>query len=246
MKTKADFQLQTEFALLLIGEPGAGKTCASLCFPKPYIINLDKKLINAVKTFPNVDFKYDDIQIDPPLSATDLQKKSTFWEDLGKCIDEAIKDPEVETIIIDSLSSLDKGLSNWIIRHPGAKPGTQCDLKTLSEPLWGVFGQMLENMMIKMRYSGKRFVLLCHLRMTESDQDRRRLLPAIGGSMKNKLAALFTDYWQCFTRRKGTEVQHMIRTRPDHEITLFESVGAPDEFQVTPENMIKVLKGELK
>src|SRR5512146_912517 len=98
-------------SILLIGPPGGGKTTFALQFPKPYLVNCDQNLDGPdryLKTkHSEFAFGYDDVAFDdngspvaPPLRWARMRSKTR----------EAGKNPEVGTIIVDSLTHADEYL----------------------------------------------------------------------------------------------------------------------------------------
>jgi hypothetical protein len=128
------YQLDTNIGLLLVGEPGAGKTRVALSFPKPYIVDIDNNLGSALRVWGDSPaFQYDNPRVNDQGKELDLGYQ---WELMESRIKSLIRDDSVETIIIDSLDPLCDMLIAHILRRNGI---TEMRIQD-----WGTFKTLLK------------------------------------------------------------------------------------------------------
>jgi len=235
MKDFSKFNPTLSFALLLLGAPGTGKTLNSvLAMPSPYVADLDNNLLSVHNYFRenkiNKTFFYDTINvqcINPP----------DRWLYLERCLKEALKDPRVESIIIDSLSMLGDYLMDWILAKQGREFPEIRD--------WGQFKERLPKFITMLRSVGKPIVVIAHQKWTtEESTQQNEMRVNISGSNANDFAKWFSDYYHAeilFKKEaevdaKGkptgkviTNTRYVVRTAPLANVGTFKrSFKAPD------------------
>lgn len=244
MLSSNQFSLNTSIAVLLLGPPLSGKTNVAFQFPDPYFLDCDDKLTNAVARNSGKKFWYD-----CPLRK--LNKEGQFvgvedilrWEEAVARLKEAGSSPEVKTIVIDSVTSLNAMIFQHILRFPStAKVPLQVGgIKVMDQSMWGPYRDLWTRLIMGLRGTGKIVVCIAH-DTVDKDEITGTLSyrPSWAGQLKDTGAGLFTDVWHCESRNvpDTTKSGHMkteyfVRTHPTPMMALGNSLGLPREFSFT-------------
>lgn len=236
----------SSFALLLLGYPGTGKTTTAMGFPRPWFLDMDHNLSSADavwkhKGMPRA-WTYD------VLEQTDEGKeveRHNRWLRLDRLTAEICKNPNVDTVVFDSLSELEVVLCDYLINEDKDKVSTVGGEKMMNVPLYRPFYMLIEKLFMRIRSAGKILVVTCHIKQ---DQNKAsgviEYLPSISGKWKTELARLFSDFWQADvkqttrTKENPAGVEYFIRTAPTSRLSLKCSVPSliPD-FVFSPEKV---------
>jgi hypothetical protein len=228
MKSHTDYVMSKSFALLLIGTPKAGKTAMSLCFPDPYILDCDNNLAGALRyhnheknPFP---YWFDD--------ANEVQDPTKRWTFCLNSIIEAVKHPEIKTIVVDGLSLLGYYLEKHILANSGKGNG-QDDLiiageKVMNMSQWNPFKNLMSQFVMACKSSGKLFVMTCH-EHTEVNKTGSIVgyKPLISGSLRDNIAGYFSDVWRCETTTTPKGADYEVRFKPKSLMQIGNSLNIP-------------------
>ncbi len=231
MKPSTAFRPTHSLALLLVGEPKTGKTNLVFAFPKPGIIDIDLNLASAIRRAPNKVFSYDQ----PTLTDAGVARPThEVWPKILDAVGACVKDPNVETIVIDGLGLMTNLLCDYIV-HTSKAAGTNKSGK-MEIQNYGDLGNLLRNFVMALRASGKNIVVTSH---QSADKDELtgalRYTLAIPGQCKETLGGLFTDVWATTATPAGMgKVKFEIRTRPTgFHVALGTSFGMDSLTDVT-------------
>lgn len=225
-------------AILLAGNPGAGKTNLCMEFPDPYIIDADHNLRNAIERHQLVKFTYDDPERAADGKALELDQ---CWERLESLIKENASKPEIGTLVIDGIGRITDYLKAYLCRvgSQAEKVITVGGVKVMNQSLWQPYSDLLKRLTFLCRSYGKPFVLTTHLSVDENELTSvKEQRPLIQGALKADFPKLFTDFWMCdatpnpdkkYAAANG--VRYFVRTAPTHRIMLKQSCGLPAEFE---------------
>lgn len=228
--------------LLLKGDSGAGKTWKAAHFPRPCFFNFDGNLV-GLKQLPEAMRK--DIKVvNPMLDANNNPIAVTkFWSNfLGK-LKVTLNDPEVSTVVLDSLSTMADALQWQLL---GARDPMQ---KPKGYDFWAYFKNhilALCDEVIHHPQLDKHIVVIAHDKVEKDELTgtvSREL--SLDGSMKDRLSLHFSDVWEVFTKKLlNGDVEYMIRTVPGSNFTAKCSLPIPKEFVFDKEkdNLVKILK----
>jgi hypothetical protein len=215
MQDSSTYKLESAFALLLIGTPKAGKTCFALNFPDPYILDCDNNLAGALR-YHNHAKKPFPFWFDNPNDELDPNKR---WSFCMKAIGEAVKHPEVKTIFVDGLSLLGYYLEKHILANSGKGNGMD-DLiiageKVMNMSHWNPFKNLLSQLVMACKASGKLFVMSCHEKIEENKAGATvGYRPLLSGSLRHNIAGFFTDVWRCETTGGPKGSDYSVRFQP--------------------------------
>lgn len=223
MKSSTGYTPTLPKSLLFIGSPGSGKTTFALQLPKVYAIDCDDNLGGPVRHLRSTSFK-GVFKYDSPF--TDAAGKPLARElQFNRVIDlisEAVSDPDVETVVIDSLSTLIEMMFYHILKIQNktlAKDFKSVDKKFEFED-WAAFGNLLRRLIFELKASGKRFIITAHIKV-EQDELTKSLYKFINcpGQTANYLSGWFEEAWEFYIQTSGMppneKATRKIRTVPD-------------------------------
>lgn len=254
MRDGSTYPKNAALAVLLGGMPGAGKTNLCMGFPKPWFVDADHNLRNAIERHPGKVFTWDDPEQSADGKPLELDQ---CWERLEALIKENAPKPEVGTIVLDGIGRITDYLKAYLCRV-----GSQAEkvilvggVKVMNQSLWQPYADLLKKLVFLCRFYNKPFILTTHLSVEENELSsvkEHRVL--IQGALKADFPKLFTDFWQCDAVpnsdvkykpiEKGNGVRYYVRTAPTHRILLKQSCGLPAEFEPGDE-CFKALMGKL-
>jgi hypothetical protein len=215
MHHSENYQSNLSRGILLLGQPGMGKTTTALSIatPIPYIADCDNNLAGAVNVLQNrVKFLYDI----PDLESDYTQR----FNKLADCIKEASTEPTVGSFIIDSFTKVQDYICDDIMR--------QQNRKVMQLQDWGLFLNVMKRTITMLRSSQKLFIATAHIK-PEKDEVAGyvRFFPALAGQIQHVIGALFSDVWLCDCEEKAGKHNYIIRTMPNTFYALKNSLGLP-------------------
>jgi hypothetical protein len=232
MKSGSDLK-RSDRAIIIIGDPGVRKTTLALHFPKPYFFDCDGNLSAPVEYTKIRDFSYDSsTYTDDGVFIPALLR----YQHCTRCLNAAVPDPSVETVIIDSLTTFSDIILSEVMRqeHGGThtllsylkkSPEDRAKDIKLMEAInakgmriqdWGKFLFLLKGFVLNMRTCGKTYVLISHNNYEKDEVDGRfKQFINVPGQSKTTMSGLFTDCWHVFLSVTGIgeAAKHDFRVR---------------------------------
>ena len=207
--------------VLLIGEPGAGKTTAACTGNPPvYLIDVDgkaKQLMNIQHLVKKGDVVIHDVKskliddnlvwraLNPDLP---MKVQPSGYVEVVEVLNQILEDdlPSADgcnTIVLDSLTRLSEHLKRLLIYHRGkGKFGKKKDEGDLNWPSWGSYLANLEELFTALTsYMEKNFICTVHEKaVVEVDpftdvEVVKGYYPMIDGQMRAKLAGYFNEVY---------------------------------------------------
>lgn len=228
MKSATTIDTKRKSTFLFIGTPGSGKTSTALHFPKPFIFDCDDNVTSAIKYTGITAFLHSSPYVDddgkpvPPVSR---------YARLASELNAAAMSPDVETIIIDSLTTLVDILCSEAKRLGGIANDAQMRIQD-----WGVFGGLMRHLVMSLKASGKIVIFIGHTEV-EQDEATKQWFSFVSfpGKARTILPGLFTDVL-LFTCQisgfgAGAKTQRIIRTDPENGTDMR---GLKDTFRLPP------------
>lgn len=180
-------------SILLRGAPGAHKTTLALQFPGVCILDCDENMAapeayirNVLKKpieYKYVRCRYDDKGV--PL------KKEDLWPRYVAGFNEAVADPDVRTIVTDSLTGLDQMLLRYVMDKQGLQ-----DAAKLERQHWIPFRMAMQELSLRMRQTGKINVVCAHENSTTNKAGEViKYDTALTTKLRENFGWIFTDIW---------------------------------------------------
>lgn len=238
MKPGTDYPKNAALAVLLGGNPGAGKTNLCMEFPDPWFVDADHNLRNAVERHPGKRFWFDDPEVSADGKPLELDQ---CWERLEALLKENAAKPEVRTIVLDGIGRITDYLKAYLCRvgSSAEKVITVGGVKVMNQSLWQPYADLLKRLVFACRVHSKPFILTTHLSVDENELSQvKEQRPLIQGALKADFPKLFTDFWMADATpnpdakyKPANGVRYFVRTAPTYRIMLKQSCGLPPEFE---------------
>lgn len=223
MQSSTTYPLNQRISLLIQGPWGSGKSSLASQFPKPYIADCDNNLTGPLRYLRNSglspDFKWDTIDIDD--EGKEVPEAQRFQR-FAKCINAAILDPEIESIIIDSGFKLQEYIKADVTRQ--GKTGFD---------LWNGLVVGWRQTISRLKTCGKMFILIAHEKPEKDEiEGIIKYYIDLQGSFQNEIGRHFSDVWRCETEAglDGKAVFY-VRTAPTARLQLKTSIPLPARFK---------------
>jgi AAA domain len=218
MKSSSEYTPTLSFGLLILGPPKIGKTTLALQFPSPYIADCDNNLsgpASFLKANNLPAFSYDVINIDDGGKEVSTTQR---WSRLTSCLKAAVENPNIKTIVVDSLSSI----SDYLIEHILSTEGQ----KTMRIQDWQPFQFMMKRLITYLRSSRKLIIFIGH-ESTEKDEVDGiiKYFILVPTRLKDNLGGMFSDVWRIECEQTGDKkYTYSLRTKPTVRFALGTSL----------------------
>lgn len=211
MKDSTSYRVGKNLAILLVGDQKTGKTNLAAAFPNPYFLDLDKNLDSAVRVLGTKKFWYDTPANDAAGNAVPSEK---VYADSMTFLKAAAVHPEIETIVIDSLSTLTIHMCEHILAEASRIERKTIDKLRIQD--YGSVLSLLQRLVAFLRATNKLIVVTSHQSWDKDDVTGAiRYTLAVPGQMKHNLGAFFTDVWGTQVEQiGGGKVRYIVRTQP--------------------------------
>lgn len=236
IKTADKIERAKHLRCLVIGAPGAGKTELAATFPNPFFCDCDNGL-RTLKTpgfkrrHPDVDLsKIKFASVSEEVNEFGMFTKAQAVFDALNAMEAAIEDPEVETIVLDSLTSFSffamniglelnakigsKGKSQSLsfARQHNFLNLTQADFGAQMNVIQQVFDKLTSN---RVR---KHVIVLAHEKITKSkdgDMILKREPLITGDALRGNIGRWFDDVWFIETTGTGKDATRTLKPESD-------------------------------
>ena len=217
MSTLLDYKQPS--SLLLLGYPGSGKSTLAAQMPKPYIVDCDMNLNGVVRFLKEKGVDLSTVKAGTPL---DADRKAQFKK-LQEIMQEAAADPEVETIVVDSLTTITSIFEVEVAVQQGRKlkgdadhsvpGGVRVSDEQFQKQDWGALGKVYLQFIHWAKTSGKNIIFTAHVGDAEVNGLQEKKI-AVPGRTANVIAGWFTEVWLLDTEVRQGKEERKIHTMP--------------------------------
>lgn len=226
--------------VLMKGSPGSGKTFKAAHFPAPVFIDFDHNLSGLQKLPPEV--RKGIKVVDPRIKGGKKLKGRMVWDNAMNLLGEVFQDENVQTVIIDSLTTMQEILMDKILANED--PSIQ-----MKRQDWGAVQRYWKSFSEEILCNGeldKHVIITAHERVLEeqtvSGGTVMKYALNLSGSMRDSFDVYFSDVWRCYVdNSKG--LRFMVATEPSNYFSAKKSIECPNMFEWDKEkdNIIKQL-----
>lgn len=149
----------TEGLILFTGHPKSGKSTTAAKFPEAYVLELEK---NGGDRIDGSNLRIHDIK--------DLD---TF----GEVLAQAIEDPGIRTIVIDTIDELESWMQADILKGQGKNPASGKPTEKNFE-FWSELLARVEGLTTYLKESGKLVILVAHCKPPKTNEKGVVIVPA--------------------------------------------------------------------
>lgn len=177
------------------GDAGTGKTTLGSTFPKPFYIDCDQGLLSIR----GKDVKY-----------VTIKGADRTWPSVRQAVQMAAADPEVESIIVDSMT----GVCEICMDHTMMINKNISGKATFDD--WAIFANNLRDLVTLVRGANKHALFILH-EVTDKDELTGRVWcrPLLQGQMKAKFAAYFDEFYHAeVVNVPGKDPEYRLLVRP--------------------------------
>ena len=254
MKSSTELSRSQKLFLLLVGSPGSGKTTLALQMPNVYVFDADGNLDGPDRFLKRPSYKYDSgLQDDEGKAISPFNR----WNHMAKCINAAVSDDSIDTIVLDSLSAFSEYVKDDIKRQRAANPMAKNApmvneqnrvIVPLIQQEWDVYAQYFITLVTQLKSCGKHVIITAHHEMKADASSIMREFVCIQGRMRGQLSGMFGDVWQTYVECVGVgstaTYKRMIRVVPTNRMDekgTKTSLAVPPTFESDISYILKAL-----
>lgn len=235
MKPSTAYSPTRSCAVLVVGDPGSGKTRLCMAAPRPAILDCDGNLNSALRLDPTKEFLISegfrtDAGVEVPLD----QRWTHCVKEIKTLLASIVKG-EADCVFVDGLSNL----CRWGLIHAEAelvKAGINVRKEYLAK--YQSFIPLLTDFITTLRIPRKPVFVTVHQTTDKDEFGRMRYYLDIPGRLSETLGGQFTDVWGMSSTPDPTNVRtqarYEIRTRPSgYHINLKTSMDLDPSINIT-------------
>ncbi len=255
MRNSDTMKIELPKSMLLLGAPGAGKTTLAMRLGRAYILDCDNNLSGPRRYLESIgkapQFLYDRLDQDDDGKPVprELQYKHAM-----KCLLAAATSPDVDIIIIDSLTSFIEAAFTQVLLITEKVPEKSLEKvdPKFEFSQWAAFGSLMKKFIFWLKSSDKTIIFTGHVTV-DKDELENKLLSFINipGALKHTISGWFQEVWELYPETSvtptGTKAVYKIRTVGNAQakhLGLKSSVGLKPVQEIEIEALLKKLKGE--
>ena len=234
MPKLSEIKTENNFKLLVMGEPGVGKTVLACSFPGPtLLLDFDDKADSAAQFYKGQDFlnQIDVEQLGANLLDDPIQR-------LNEIVDKTLipqqraSKMEYQTIILDSITTFSRAVLNHIVKtNPGIKRVTSKQGVQPGMQDYGILRREFAKLIPGLLSLPCNIVMTAHIDAKKDDLTGEISRgPVMDGSFSQELAIYFKEVW-VLNVEKGKRIA---QTQSDYKYKCRSQIkGLPEKFDVT-------------
>lgn len=162
--------------VLVYGPSGTGKTYFGSTFPKPFFFDFDGGWLTLINR---------------PVDGVSFadERGAGAYQKFEKLFNEKVKDPKVETLVIDSLTTFSEHLMRNVMSLQNKPADTVPDLRD-----WGIFIQRMKRLLYQVTAGrSKGLVMTAHEKIITDDAGLVKFVPLISGQVLPSHLSIWFD-----------------------------------------------------
>lgn len=232
MKTGTSYKPSSNVAVLVVGDPGSGKTRLVMSVPDPGILDCDGNLNSAIRVSGGKKFFYaEGFRDDSGKEVPEVER----WNHCVTQMKALLTHPEVKSFVLDGLSNL----ARWGLLHTEnelVKAGINIKKEYLAK--YQSFIPLMSNFLTTIRVPGKPVFVTVHQATDKDEMGRMRYYLDIPGRLSETLGGQFTDVWGMSStpdpQNVKTQAKYEIRTKPSgYHVNLKTSLDMAPSVNIT-------------
>lgn len=231
MKQSNTYHSDLSFALLLVGEPKSGKTRVAASFPRPYFLDFDRNLGSLIANNPTVSFLYDNPYEDD--SGKPIEPKDLWEVNINRRLKAAVASPDVDTIVLDSLSTLSDTAIQHIIGEVRRQEGKVIEVPRIQD--YTTFRNLFVRLITYLRKSSKNIIFTSHQKTNKDELTGiLRYQLSMPGQLADNFGGFFSDIWACEAKPGARGPTYHVHTAPAfRHVELGHSFKVENSYDVT-------------
>lgn len=240
----SEIKTEGNLKVLLIGEPGVGKTIFAAGFPYPMLyLDFDNKVDSAALFYKNDKARLDGIDVRVLKPSLELSPIDQFEQIIVKELIPAQSKGEMpwKTIVIDSITTFSSATLNHIVKtNPGIKRNVSKQGQQPGLQDYGILKREFQKLISGILALPCNVVMLAHIAV-DKDENTGEILrhASMDGSFARELPIYFKEVWRAYAEKD----KRLAQTQSDGRYNCRSQIpGLPNPLPLSYSEIEKYIK----